>query len=302
MEARRTSQAHSARPHLPKSALSGIIKEIGFCSAEVHLKMPPVVIDLRQRGRLARRGAPDGPGPGGRQAGGLSHGDRLRPGGQRDGRRGGRAAGGGQGPPGGPCPDAGRQECRRGPRLRARHDSAGPAAGAALLAGTGHAGGRRFAPGEPGAAAPAARSSSTSSPSDTLGLRVPGHQVLLGRAADAGRAAGPDQREPQRAAGGGHGREVLDGPGRHGRPGAGRRPLPLRRALVGRPRPRQPLRDPPGGRGAGKDAPAALQPDDPVRLHGQHLPQPDGRGHLPPAAGPAAGLPRPTSWRTAACW
>ena len=32
-------------------------------------------------------------------------------------------------------------------------------------------------------------------PAKTLGLRVPGHQVLLGRAADARRSLGPDQRE-----------------------------------------------------------------------------------------------------------
>ena len=57
-----------------------------------------------------------------------------------------------QGPSGGETADAGHQERRRGPRLRARSVSAGAAAGAAVLAGTDHAGGRRFAPREPGAA------------------------------------------------------------------------------------------------------------------------------------------------------
>ena len=47
---------------------------------------------------------------------------------------------------------------------------------------------------------------------------------------------------------------------------------------------------------------ADVQPDHPVRLHGEHLPEPDGRGDLQGAAGPPARLHDRPSWNGAGSW
>ena len=123
------------------------------------------------------------------------------------------------------------------------------------------------------------------SPANAIGLRVPGHQIIL----DVMRMlAGPldaDQRESRRQAGSGHRRGSPRKPGRGGRSGARRRPLPFRPAVVGRSRAGQAAGNPPPRRRARADAASAFEHDDFVRLHGQHLPQPDGRGDLPRSVG-----------------
>ncbi len=119
------------------------------------------------------------------------------------------AAGRGQGPQAGPRPVPGREERRRGPGLRARHERPGPAAGAAVLARPDHAGRGRLAPGEPGAAA-AARGAAVRIAGPDGGAaraRPPG---AAGRAADAGRAAGLDQRQSRAGPEAVTAREVLD--------------------------------------------------------------------------------------------
>ena len=137
---------------------------------------------------------------------------------------------------------------------------------------------------------PARGARTTSRRAQTLGLRVPGHQVLL----DVLRMlVGPLALTSANRTGGAeavNAREVLDvlgddidlviddGPCRFGEPSSVVRD------------PRQPLRNAARGRRSGKDHAAAFLHDGPLRLHRQHLPQPDGRGHLPAVAGRKARL------------
>ena len=76
-----------------------------------------------------------------------------------------------------------------------------------------------------------------------------------------------------------------------GRPGAGRR----RDCRFGQPssvvRINGNRYESSSGGGPGKDIEAIVEFDDTIRVHGQHLPQPDGRNAVPGPAGKAAGLP-----------
>ena len=128
------------------------------------------------------------------------------------------------------------------------------------------------------------------SPQQTIGLRVPGHPVILDvlrmlagplALTSANRAGMPEAvtaKEVIDAFGDELDLVVDDGPCRFGQPSS------VVRVSDGR------VRDAAGGRRARANPAAALQPDGAVRLHGQHLPQPDGRNALPRHARQAAGL------------
>ena len=142
-----------------------------------------------------------------------------------------------QGPPPRPSADPGHQERRRGAGLRPRHERPGPAAGAAVLAGTDHLGGRRPASGEPASGGFPPAVQSAVSPEQTIGLRVPGHEVILdvlrmlaGPLALTSANLGRPARAPSPPS------EVLDALGDRHRSGAGRRAVPLRPAFLGGPR------------------------------------------------------------------
>ena len=79
------------------------------------------------------------------------------------------------------------------------------------------------------------------SPERTVGLRVPGHQVILDVLQMLCRPAGPEQRQSEGPARGRHCPRRGQCPGEPSRFGFGRRAVPLWRAVVGRPRRRESL-------------------------------------------------------------
>ena len=118
-------------------------------------------------------------------------------------------------------------------------------------------------------------------PEQTIGLRVPGHQVILDvlrmlagpwpSAAPIGRGS-PRPSPPKKCSTPWASQVDLvldDGPCRFGEPSSVVRVQGNRYEILR------------AGRGAGKDLAAAGQHDDSFCLHGQHLPQPHGRGDLP---------------------
>ncbi len=137
-------------------------------------------------------------------------------------------------------------------------------------------------------------------PAGAIGLRVPAHpiihDVLRMMAGPIALTSANRRSAPERLDGPGGGA----GPGRRRAAGAGRRRQPLRPALERRARPGPEVRNPSRGRGLGPDAQAAGQLHGVVRLHGQHLPQPDGRGDRPASCWPTSSAAGSTNCRTAA--
>ena len=122
-------------------------------------------------------------------------------------------------------------------------------------------------------------------PNGTIGLRVPANETLLDVLrmltgpivlTSANRSGEPDSVSAD---------EVVQSRRRRRGPGARRRTVPLWAAVVGRPREKQSLRAAARRRGGRGHARAAGQHHGAVRLHGKHLPQPDGRAPDAGAAG-----------------
>ena len=141
--------------------------------------MPPLVIDVQNAEDSARCGPSCGASACGRGLGRFSHRDRLWAGGQCAGRAGGFSRGRTEiADRRGKTAHAGHQERRGSPGLCPGSLPLGAAVGAALLAGSDYAGGGRFARESLVRRLPE-KVRQAVSPANAIGLRVPGHQIIL---------------------------------------------------------------------------------------------------------------------------
>ena len=115
-----------------------------------------------------------------------------------------------------------------------------------------------------------------------------GQRNVAGRAADAHRPDRAHQRQPQRRGRGRHRRRSRAVPRWRRGAGARRRAVPLRAAVVRRAGQEQSVRNSPRGRRRRSHVAAVGRRHGAVRLHRQHLPQPDGRAADAADAWPSA--------------